>query len=99
MEQRPGSRPFVVGVALEPGLTVQEVTVAVSLLVDVARAYPGSRRTALIVLGKQSPEAIAGHANQRWSLRIPIGDWNRQQEEGLRDLLETAGKSPAGSDR
>jgi len=90
MGNRSGSRPFLVGVALERGLTEQAVSKVVDRLLAAARSYPGSRRTALVVLGADSPGALPGQLNRRWCLRIPVGDWSRRQQADLRDLLETA---------
>lgn len=92
MGQRTGSRPFLIGVALEPDLTEQALGEVVHQLLQAAHAYPGSRRTALVVLGALIPGTQTGRLAQRWCLRIPVGDWSRLQQAGLRDLLE-AGQS------
>lgn len=99
MSQRSGSRPFVVGVAVEEGLSQQAVARIADRFVDAARTYPESRRTALVVLGQHDRAAVAGQANRRWCLRIPMGDWSRLQQAELRDLLETAEQADPGADR
>ena len=88
MGQRSGSRPFLAGLALEPGLTEQTLSQIVNQLLQAAHAYPGSRRTALVILGALSPDGGTGRLARRWCLRIPVGDWRHLQQAGLRDLLE-----------
>jgi hypothetical protein len=88
--RRSGSRPFVVGVSLERNLPDQAIARTIERLVEAAKAYPESRRTAVVVLGAQDQQPIAGLVNRRWCLRIPIGDWSRLSQADLRDLLEGA---------
>ncbi len=85
---RSGGRPFVVGLALEGQLEAQAVAGSVEAFLQITRAYPPSRRTALVLLGERDRGEVAGQVGRRWCLRIPVGDWEHRYEPSLEDLLE-----------